>query len=252
MKQTYILLISLLIAFSNSYAHEEPSKILKEKKEKEEKRLSVLQRKIKSVTVWKHAIVNEAVDKEQKEKFITTKYNKNGNISAMLIYKSTDSLDYKVVFTYDDNNNIITDTDYNPDGSIYENIKYTYDNMGRVTSQLNYTSDGSIDSKFTYVIDNDNNQLLFNKYKPLNSIEYQIIYKYSGNPDESNNIEIVKQTAEEKLIMRVENIFNEKNQRILKKIFNENDKQIYYFKYSYDEKTNNNSIIEKNRLKEKH
>lgn len=34
MKQTFIFLISLFIAFSNSYAHEEPAKTLKEKKRK--------------------------------------------------------------------------------------------------------------------------------------------------------------------------------------------------------------------------
>jgi hypothetical protein len=245
MVKLFLINLALMLCFSGLFAHEEPAKTLKEKSDKEKARTEILKNKIISFTVWKHQIIDNRKDKMLKERVLTTTYDTGGNLSEMLVYKSNDTLDYRVAFGYDENNNMITDTDYNPEGSIAENIEYTYDESGRVAEQINYQGNGEIDSKFTYAIDNKTNTLIFNKYKPLDSIEYQIIYKYEGTVDNGNNTEIIKQKLNGGLILRVENIFNNTNQRKRKKIFDENNSLIYYFEYTYFEDCDKFSSITK-------
>ena len=233
-----IILLSLILATfpAVSSAHEEQAKTLSEKKAKEKDREEILSKRISSYTVMKHSIANGSVTTHQ-ERYLTTEYDKKGNIYSMSVYKSGDSLDYKVIFTYDQNNNMITDTDFDPAGNISENIKYSYDDAGRVKEQYNYSKDNEFDSRFTYEIDDKKLTLLFTKFKPQDKIEYHIIYKYLKSVDLGNNVEIIKQDPGGKLIMRVENIFDDKDSRTHKKIYDENNKLMYYFQYTYDKKT---------------
>jgi hypothetical protein len=248
MKSIFLIIVSLalgLIVSSAVLAHEEPAKTLKEKKEKEEKALFYLERNVASYTVWRHELSENIPDMIQKEKFLMTRLNELGHIAEMLIYKNTDTLDYRVAFTYDDQGNMIGDTDYNPDGSINENIDYSYDSFGRVIEQMNYSANDTFDSKFTYVIDDKSQSLIFTKFKPIDTIEYLIIYKYDGPVDQGNNTEIIKQTPDGELIMRVENIFDESNLRTQKRIFGPNNELMYYFEYKYFENTDRFSEIVK-------
>jgi YD repeat-containing protein len=245
MKKLLVIVLGIMINIFLVFAHEEPAKTLKEKLEKEKSRIEIIENEITSLTVWKYEILDNKPDLISKEKFLTTLYDTSGNISEMHFFKADDTLDYKVIFGYDENNNMITDTDYNPDGTIAQRIEYMYDENGRVKEQINYLSSGAIDSKFTYDIDKDGDILLFNKYKPLDSIEYQIIYKYNGSVDNGNNIEIVKQKPDGDLLLRVENIFNDENQRVQKRIFDENNRLLYYFEYSYFDHSNRFSSITK-------
>jgi hypothetical protein len=245
MKRYALLIAWILIHSFGLFAHEEPAKTIKEKEKKEHDRKEILENKIASLTVWKHKIQDNKHHTELKEKFLILSYDTKGNISEMQVYKSNDTLDYKVVFEYDQNNNMIKDTDYKPDGTIAENIEYTYDEFGRVLEQFNYEANGKFDSKFTYVTDNDNKTVNLNKYKPIDSLEYQIIYKYEGSIDKGNNIEIIKQKPNGELIMRVENVFDENNQRLQKKIFDEYNQLMYYFEYTYFENGDKFSTITK-------
>jgi hypothetical protein len=123
------ILLSLAMGFiisSIAIAHEEPAKTLKEKKDKEEKAAFYRSKNVASYTVWKHQISENKPDTDKKEKFLTTLLDEHGNISEMLVYKNTDTLEYRVVFSYDKHNNMTGDTDFNPDGSVNENIKYKY------------------------------------------------------------------------------------------------------------------------------
>ena len=240
-----IIITGILIHSFGLFAHEEPAKTIKEKEKKEKDRKEILDNKIASFTVWKHKIVNNEYDTVLKEKFMILSYEKKGNISEIQVYKSNDTLDYKVVFGYDQNNNMITDTDYNPDETIAEKIVYKYDEFGRVLKQFNYEEDGKLDSKFTYVANNNSKTVTLNKFKPIDSIEYQIIYKYEGSIDKGNNVEIIKQKPNGELIMRVENVFDENNHRLQKKIFDENNQLMYYFEYTYFEKGDKFSTIAK-------
>lgn len=244
-----MILMELVITFIffnlKITAHEEPPKTIREREKKEQERIEVLKNKVISYIVWKHKIKNNEPDLLSKEKFLIVLYDQKGNISEMQVYKHYDTLDSKVFYEYDENNNMIRIVEYDSDGKIVERIEYRYDDFGRVLEQVNYEKENKIDSKFTYLIDNNNNAIILNKYKPLDSIEYQIIYKYQKNIDSGNNIEIIKQKPNGKLIMRVENVFDENNRRIQKKVFDEGNNLVYYFDYTYIGKEDKISTITK-------
>lgn len=233
MRLLFIIILMFFLAFAITTAHEEPAKTLKEKADKAKAALEIAKYSINSHTVWVHEIVDNKPDMMSKSELFTVRYNISGYITEMQVFKKGDSLDYIIEFTYDDNFSLLTDTDYTPEGDISEAIKYQNDEHGRVREQINYLGSGEIDSKFTYSIDDEKNQLIFNKFKPLDSIEYQIIYKYSGNPDISENTEIIKQKQNGELILRVENVFNSQKQRTQKKIYDENNSLLNYFEYEY-------------------
>lgn len=240
MKKVLIFIVTITL-FNALFAHEEPAKTLKEIKEKENNRLKIISNKTMQVSIWKYQIKDNKYNPDIKEKYIEMNYGQNGTLDEMKVFSTGNVLDYKTKIKYDDNFNMIEDTDYDPDGNIYEQIKYILDEKGRVKEQVNYTINNQIDSKFTYSIDYDKNIVLFEKFKPIDSIEYKIIYKYNGNPDTSNNVKIIKQSADGKQIMKVENIY-ENNLRIKKMIFNENDNLLYWFEYLYDDNENNIEI----------
>ena len=102
--------------------------------------------------------------------------------------------------------------------------------------QNNYIKRREFDYRFPYETNNKKLTLLFTKFKPIDNLEYQIIYKYSGSVDKGNNYEITKQNPTGKLIMRVENLFENKDSRTHKKIYDENNKLMYYSEYSNDKK----------------
>jgi len=195
--------------------------------------------------VFKVIISDGLTINDSLSKFYTVFYDENGNMAKMIFYKTGDSIDYQAVFAYDEHNNMITDTDIDPFGDTLAHSTFIYDKKGRVKMQTNYSEDGELDSKFNFQLKKDENLILFTKALPDESTDYLLIYKYSGNPDKSNNIEIIKQSNEDQLIMRVENIFNQENLRIQKKIFDENNQLLYYFEYSYIAGTSDFQSIEK-------
>lgn len=240
----FLIIIFLLNSFS-LFAHEEPSKTLKEKEDKEEKRIFILKNKINSVTVWKNKLENGVPDVQSRTKYYTMFYDEKGNLSSIYVFNQTGLSEYRTEYTYDDDNNMISDTDYDIDGNIIEKSEFKYDSEGRVTEQFNYDSIGALDSRFTYTIDNDNKQIILIKYKPLDNIEYKIIYKYTGSVDRGNNIEIIKQKSDGELIMRVQNVFDSNDFRLKKIIYDENDRIMYYFQYGYYKDTKSFSSITK-------
>lgn len=243
LKFLFLTLFSLsLTNFAN--AHFEPPKTLREKRKMEQERKLILDNRIRMLTIWNFKVVDGIPDGKGKNKYYTIYYDNNGNISEMVVYNDNGSIKYKDVYIYDEFFNVIELTKYSEEKMI-EKSNFYYDSSGRVTEQINYSADGKIDSRFIYIFDIKNNQIVFLKYKPLNIIEYQILYKYDADPDDANNIEIIKQDSDGKLIMRVENKFNRKNERIEKKIFDENNQLMYYFSYEYFDKINIYSTIEK-------
>lgn len=243
MKQIILSLAFGIVFSSVAIGHEEPAKTLREKKEKEEKAAFYRGKKVIMYTVWKHELKDNKPDKEHKEKFLTTRLDEQGNVTEMLVYKNTDTLDYRVAFKYDAHSNMTGETDINPDGSIHEKSEYQYDNFGRVISQINYSEKNVIDSRFTYRADNKANTIIFTKFMPTGITDYQIIYKYDGLVDTGNNTEMIKQKPSGELITRVENRFDDLKQRTQKRIFDANNKLMYYFEYKYFKGTDQFSEI---------
>lgn len=245
MKKKIIIALFVSLVFPPLVkAHEEPAKTLKEKKDKEEKRLKIKSQNLRSQTIWKYEVKEGIADTRSKQKFLVTEYSKEGNIAAMILYKSGDSLEAKTMFTYDDDNNMITDTDYNPDGSMVDSIVYQYDDRGRVISESNYNPDGSLNSEFIWVRKNPN-EIIMTDISLNDSITNWYIYTYSGHPDSSDVIEIEQKDKYGDPVMYVENVFSHTGLRTHKKIRDARGDLMYYFEYAYMERTKLTAFIEK-------
>ena len=121
-----------------------------------------------------------------------------------------------------------------------------YDSEGRVKEQMNSLARTALSiQNSAYEIDHETHTLTFTKFKPTDSVEYYILYKFDGPVDEGNNTEIIKQKPDGELIMRVENRFDASNLRTQKMVFDENNKLMYYYEYKYFEGTNRFSEIVK-------
>jgi hypothetical protein len=233
LRGTLILSLFLTVLYVN--AHEEPPKTISEKLKNESTSLKFRDNKIRKCIIWKMGVTDNRINlsKQQKEQEVI--YDEYGNIAQKtnFHYFENQQFEYVTVFKYDSLFNMISKTEFDSKNEIISKILYEYDNAGRVKTQLNYTASGKLDSKFDFRILNDENTLLFTKHKPLDSVEYQIFYQYETRVDEGNNIEIIKQTNQGELLLRVENIFDNEGMRLLKRIFDENNQLINYFSYDY-------------------
>jgi hypothetical protein len=152
--------------------------------------------------------------------------------SAKCFFKSADSLDVKVVLTYDENNILFTDTDFDAI-IIFRGIRLRFNQDGLSLIKKILGENGVANSEFEYLRDEKQHTLTMKKILLSGEVEYLLIYQYAESIDEGSNIGITKQTTDGKLIMRVENVFDDNGKRLYKKIFDENDKLMYYFSYKY-------------------
>ena len=241
------IITPLFIAFfiSNTYAHKEPIKTLKDKKEAETKRKKILKNKIKAYTVYNHKVNDGKIDYKSKTKFITLLFDKNGNNSELQVFKEGDSLDYKNVFKHDKNNNLLSNSQFSSKLKTLSKSIYFYNKKGLISKQVNYNEKNKIESKFTYKRNLEKNHILFIKYKPLDSVEYQIEYKYKGDIDNGKLIGVLKKEVDNTPLLHVENTFNNEGKRIRKKLFSADNDVLFYFEYKYFKNTNKYSNIVK-------
>jgi hypothetical protein len=229
------LFLAILFVMNTLSAHEEPAKTLAEKHEKEKQRIKMMNAKIKSIEVLQYKIEEGKQLEVSPSHYYTESFDEQGHLTSMVVFKNADSIDYVVSFKYDEQHNMLIDEDSDPDGNKIESIEYVYDEEGRVKRQINYKEDRSIDSRFSYSMDPMSQELVLKKYLSNDSIEYQIVYRYNGDPDQAQNTEIIKETYDGRFLMRVENEYNDNNQRIIKRVFDENEVLLYYFEYQYAE-----------------
>lgn len=239
---SFIFILFFLYVYS--FAHFEPPKTIKEREKYERDRKFIIENRIESITVWKFKIIDGIIDTNQSFKFYEEHYNKNGNLFLVIVFNEDSSEKFRDIYTYDDFMNVVSLTEYANDEMI-ERSEFRYDSLGRVIEQINFIKDYKLDSRFVYKIEKENKRILFNKCKPDDSIEYQILYIYDSDPDYGNTIEIIKQQSDRKLIMRVENIFGPVNLRIQKRIYNGNNELTYYYAYKYFNNSDRFSEIEK-------
>ena len=245
MKESILFILLALFINGTIFAHKEPAKTLKEKEKEAKKRQNILKNKIVSYTLWKHEIKDNKPKMDEQQKFIKMNFDNRGNNVQTAVYKNTDTLSYTIVYSYDENNTITTNSEINPDASLIKRAIYSHNDKGLLESQINYDADNKVESRFTYIPDHKTNTLIFTKYKPLDSIEYQIFYKYDSSINEGNNTEIIKQETDGSLILRVENLFDAQNKRVKKKIIGFNNELLYYFEYFYFENTDDYAVIHK-------
>jgi hypothetical protein len=239
------ILFFTLIVFTNSlgFAHEEPSKTLKEKNEKNQKKKQITGSKIKTITVWKYVFENE-LETTAKNKSLVMGYDRTGNLSFIEAYKN-DSLSEKAEYTYNANGDMLSDFDLSSEGKIVEKNFFSYDNEGRVISGISKNDNDSITGSFKIQPAKDKQSIEFVKYFPDNKIEYKLIYKYKDDFDKSDYTEACKYDSTGKLLLKVEKTYNPKGWQEKKIIYDSSNKISYFFLYGYDKKGNNNMITKK-------
>jgi hypothetical protein len=245
LKKSFNILLVLLLAMPFlGKAHEEPSKTLKEKKDKLHKKQQVFQSKIKTATVWKSVFENK-VESSVRHKAFVMGYDQKGNFTSIEAYKN-DSLSERVEYTYSSTDDMLSDIDFSREGKMMEKNTYSYDKYGRVISGVSDNENNSISGYFKIINSLDKKSLDFVSYKTNDSIEYKITYKYPGDFDKYDYTEACKYDSSGALLMKVEKTYNAKGQPIRKTIFDTNGTATFYFVYDYDSKGNNIKITKKN------
>ncbi len=239
-----ILINVLILSFSLScYAHEEPTKTLFEKKEKEQQKKQITNSNIKTITIWKFIFEKEQ-QTEAKNKAFVMGYDKSGNLSFIEAYKN-DSLSEKAEYSYDSHGNMLTDFDLTAKGEILEKNFFTFDKEGRVISGISKNDHDSLTGSFIIFQSADKNSIEFIKYDANNKSEYKLLYKYPGDYDKFDYIEAIKYDSTGKMMMTVKKEYNPEGKPIKKIILDSNQKLSYYFIYGYDNMGNNTMITKK-------
>ena len=242
-KSLPVLLVLLLLVPFQTRAHEEPSKTLKEKKAKMQKKQQVFQSKIKTITVWKYEFENNTEATIRHKAFVMG-YDQAGNYISIAAFKN-DTLDIRVEYIYSAGDDLLSDTDFDKLGKMTEKNTYTYDKEGRVVSGISTNQNDSVAGYFKIIRSKDKSSLDFVSYNAGDSLEYKIIYKYPGDFDKYDYSEACKFDSKNKLTMKVEKTYNAQGQPTRKTIFDSVGKVTFYFLYEYDSKGNNIKITKK-------
>jgi hypothetical protein len=236
----HILFIILVAIPLQIKAHEEPSKTLKEKKDRLQKRQQIFKSKIMTATVWKYTFEKKA-ETSVKHKAFVMGYDRKGNFISIEAYKN-DSLTERDEYSYSLDDNMISDFDFSPNGKALEKTIYSYDEDGRVISGISTNKNDSVSGYFKILSDKDKKALDFVSYYPGDSVEYKITYKYPGNYDKFDYAEACKYDSKGNLTMKVEKSYNNAGLPIKKNIYSNDQKVSYYFLYEYDAAGNNSTI----------
>jgi hypothetical protein len=239
-KHIPLLLVLLISMPFQSKAHEEPSKTLKEKREKTQKKQKIYNSKIKTITVWKYVFENNAETSVRQKAFVMG-YDCEGNYTSIEAYKN-DSLNVRVEYAYSKQGDMLSDTDFSPEGKMVEKNTYTYDKDGRVISGVSTAQKDSLTGYFKIAASTNKKSLDFISYYTGDSLEYKITYKYPGDYDHYDYQEACKYDAKGKLTLKVEKTYDTGGQVIRKKVFDGEQKLTFYFIYEYDKAENNTQI----------
>ena len=239
----YILFCLIMTLNIAVIAHEEPSKTLREKKDKEHKKQQIVNSKIKETTVWKCVFEKDAKTKIKNKAFVMG-YDKQGNLSFIEAYRN-DSLQERDEYTYSSSGVMLSETDLSKGIKIIEKNLFSFDNEGHLISGSSKNENDTITGYFNINHSNDKKCIEFINYKAGDSLDYKLVYKYPGNFDKYDYTEAIKYDNKDKLIIRVTKDYNSDGLPIQKVIFDQNDKLSYFFIYEYD-KAGNNIKITKN------
>lgn len=211
-------------------AHDEPPKTKKEKADVKAKQEKNIRNGISQVNIWNQSVENGVVS-YSKQKYAELNYNEKGLNTSILVY-SNDSLKYKTVNAFDFDGNRILDFDYEY-GKPAGNAVFQYNTDGLIGKIFNLDSTGQVISEDVYVYNPDKKQIVFTSYRLPGKIDYTYTYIYDTNIETGNCIEIIHRNSAGNQVMRVVNVFDKKNVRLVKIIYNADDKQDYKFTYTY-------------------
>lgn len=237
------LVVWLLLLNLAAFSHEVPAKTKKEKAEKELKRKEIKKAKIKKSTVWKFEVQNDQIDSLSRSKHFETTYNRKGEITQTIAYKEKNKQDVKMVYTYDEHHNLLTNIKYDSIGNVVEYVYYIYNKDDVVIEQRKFDVAKKWDTRFTYHSYDEASKIILQKFKPLDSLEYETIYQYEGPIELGKTISVSKEFDEKTLISRIESEYNAENQRILRRDFDSENDLIDYYQYTYEPLSNRFSKV---------
>jgi len=237
-----IILICAFTFISN--AHEEPSKTLNEKSNKEKSRNRIFKSKIKKILVWKYT-VNNGKETDKKNKIFVQEYDQNGNFIAIEAYKN-DSLTEREEYTFNSLGDMLTDIDLSSDRKLIEKNTFKYDKEGRVISGESFNKKNILIEYFNIIKSKDKKNIEFIKHKVPDSLDYKLIYKYSADFDKNDYIEAEKYDSKGNLIMKVEKRYDSSGQATEKIIYGKDKNYNYKFIYEYDNLGNNTKVTKMN------
>ncbi|MEI6092543.1 MAG: hypothetical protein WCQ47_02535 [bacterium] len=225
-KYVFFVITALLIVASNLLAHEEPPKTLREKELAITEANKIKALNIKSSVAWK--VVNN-----NKFKYLQTKYDEDGFVSSIILFKEDGTVDSKEVYDRDERGNMFLYSNYDSNDQIVEQIEYAFDRKGRVKASTNYENK-KIDSSFSYEFNDLNNTVVFKKYKATEELEYSIDYIYSGKADITDLVDVKKYNPFGKLELSVVYEYSEDGKITAKTVYSSDSALVHKFLYVYE------------------
>ncbi|MEI6124829.1 MAG: hypothetical protein WCQ95_14515 [Bacteroidota bacterium] len=234
------LSLMLLWVSLKSYAHEEPPKTNKEKKDRVSQ-----EQKIKKSKIKKSVVMRLVYGKTpSKQKVFEHGYDVSGHLTYMDIYKN-DSLLLKNTYTYSPSGDMITSSDFDRKGVLTESTFNTFDEYGSVISGYSKNKTDMLTGYFRIKHSMDKQMIEFVKYSAKDSIEYSMVYSYPNDFDKEDFAELTRYDRKGKPSTRITNKYNEKGELTEKTLFDANGKRLYSFVYVYDIKGLNTKTTKK-------
>lgn len=224
------LLTLLSFAFLIAHAHIEPPKTKKEKQDAavkyaRNKAAGIAESKVFSVQSDGSEII-----------MMHSHFDSEGREKSLMLYDKMGKLTSIVAQTYDMHGNLVLDADRSPDGMLQEMNVLQYDRDGLIWNIISYDSTWAISGSLGYELMPETNEVYVTKTNEKHALQYTITYRYENGLDEGEYTGIVQTDADGKMMMHVENIFDDNGQRSEKRIYNPDETLNFTYHYRYNGK----------------
>ena len=243
MKRILTVVWAVIFISVNLWAHEEPAKTLNEKSKKQDESDKVAKAHLKKTWAWNY-VASEGKVSESGSRIMSMEYDPEGRLSAVEAWKE-DTLDLRVEYGFDEKGNMWADSDFSSKHQLLEWNAYVYDDAGRVISGKSFDATGLLTGRFFIQGSEDKTELSFFKYKPGDTLEYKLIYKYASDYDKEDYAEVIKMDAAGKVLMKVTKKYNAQGQQIEKSIYDGDSALSFTFTFGYDQQGNMSKITKR-------
>lgn len=227
-----ILICLILVPFTGLKAHEEPPKTAKEKKEAERKRLQRVKHKVKTISAYSNFLDN-GVKTGKKRCLYRMDVDTSGLIESISEFDVNDSLKAMVMQYYDNRMLMIHDVEYNKNMKAEGRGVFEFSGQGCILRIVEFGKGLLPEQVVSYDYDVSGGKVIMTSYNKAGLREYTIEYFYPAGLDTGVCTSVVKRSADGKIEMKVENVYNEAGRRIEKKILNARNEIEYTYTYTY-------------------
>gem|GEM_PF-2282497 len=224
-----LILLVFTFSFLAANAHIEPPKTKKEKANAEANYARAKAACIKESILY-------SISSENKEtKVIHAFFDEEGREKTLMLYDKMGELSSIVAQTYDKHGNLVLDADRTPKGIMQEMNILHYDDDGLIWNIISYDSAWNISGSLSYEMMPETNEVYLTKNNDMHALQYTITYHYNKGLDEGDCSGIVQTDADGKLMIRVENLFDDNGQRSRKIVYGNDGSLNFTYHYTYNE-----------------